>query len=477
LPPPCTLTKSERELKAELSKLEKKRDPLGVLRLERKALALADKLRDDDPETAGCILNLIGISHYRTGGNARACEVLEQQKAMSEAQGNLAGIAAACGNLGLCYYHTGAYRRALELHEQDRALCEALGDRVGAAVASGNLGLCHEHIGNYVLARELHEGHRAVALSQGDRAMVGGACGNIGNCYYRTGEYARARELYEQHRAICEALGDRAGQARACGNLGSCHKRTGDYGRARELHEQERATCEALKDRMGVASACFNLGDCCLNTGDYEQAISYFTEQYNLAKEMKVVISEADAALGVGVALRLLIRDHGRGRVAGAAELPGSPASGSACGDARVQEAGQWLETALDFGCTQARLHLAHLAFGAGDEHTALAHLQRYVSWCVECGPKQCAGCYQARGENVHMLTCGGCRVARFCSAEHQKMASRDASRGGCVFLGKHKDLCGLLGAWRQRVLKQGESPDVLRADMRAFLHGGLVVY
>ena len=32
----------------------------------------------------------------------------------------------------------------------------------------------------------------------------------------------------------------------------------------------------------------------------------------------------------------------------------------------------------------------------------------------------------------VRILTCG-CRVARFCSAEHQKMALRDASRGGCL--------------------------------------------
>jgi len=455
------LTEDERQLKAELSKLEKKRDALGVLRLERKALALADKLRDDDPETARCILNLIGISHYRTGSNARACEVHEQQKAISEAHRDLEGMAAACGNLGLCYYRTGEYGRALELHEQDRALCEALGDRAGAAVACGNLGLCHEHMGNYVRARELHERHRAMAVSKGDRAMLGGACGNIGNCYYRTGEYARARELYEQHRVICEALGDRAGQARACSNLGSCHKRTGDYARARELHEQERAMCEALEDRAGVAGACFNLGDCCLNTGDYEQAISYFTEQYNMAKEMQVVITEADAALGVGVALRILIRDDVRGM---------SPASASACWDARVQEAGQWLQTALDFGCIEARLHLARLAFDAGDKQTALAHLQRYLSWCVECGPKLCAGCYQTRGENVHMLTCGGCRVARFCSAQHQKMASRDASRGGCLFLGRHKDLCGLLGAWRQLVVKDGAAADALRGELLAFL-------
>jgi hypothetical protein len=94
--------------------------------------------------------------------------------------------------------------------------------------------------------------------------------------------------MHEQARAMCEALGDSAGVAKACGNLGVCYKRTGDYGRARELHEQHRAICEALGDRAGLATACGNLGACCLSTWDYGRAISYFTEQYDMAKEMQL---------------------------------------------------------------------------------------------------------------------------------------------------------------------------------------------
>ena len=170
--------------------------------------------------------------------------------------------------------------------------------------------------------------------------------------------------------------------ARACGNLGNCYDSTGDYGRARELHEQDRAICEALGDRAGVAAACGNLGDCCLNTGDYGRAISYFTEQYNMAKELQVGTGQADAALGMGVALRLEVRASVRGRAAGASELPGPHSSASACGDDGVREAEKWLQTALDLGYTAARLHLARLAFDAGQQDTALAHLQDYLSSC-----------------------------------------------------------------------------------------------
>ena len=70
------------------------------------------------------------------------------------------------------------------------------------------------------------------------------------------------------------------------------------------------------------------------------------------------------------------------------------------------------------------------------------------------------------------MLTCGGCHVARFCSADHQKMASKSVASGGpgSLFGGRHKDVCGVLGKWRQQVVKDGMSPDVLRADLLAFL-------
>ena len=135
-----------------------------------------------------------------------------------------------------------------------------------------------------------------------------------------------------------------------------------------------------------------------------------------------------------------------------------------------MNEAEKWLQTALDLGRTAARLHLAHLVFDTGPEDTALAHLQDYLSWCVARGRNWCAGCNQTRGEDAQMLTCGGCRVARFCSADHQKMASKSVASGGCLLEGRHKDVCGVLGKWRQQVVKDGMSPDVLRADLLAFL-------
>jgi hypothetical protein len=105
----------------------------------------------------------------------------------------------------------------------------------------------------------------------------------------------------------------------------------------------------------------------------------------------------------------------------------------------------------------------------AGQEDAALAHLKEHLSWRVQRGRDTCAGCGQTRGEHTPMLTCSGCRVARFCSADHQKMASKKAALGGSLTTGRHKDICGVLRKWRD-VVKNSVSPDSCTAELVAFL-------
>jgi hypothetical protein len=87
----------------------------------------------------------------------------------------------------------------------------------------------------------------------------------------------------------------------------------------------------------------------------------------------------------------------------------------------------------------------------------------------MQRGRDICAGCGQTRGEDTPMLTCSGCHVARFCSADHQKMASRKAALGGSLTMGRHKDICRVLSKWRE-VVKDVVLPDSCTADLVAFL-------
>ena len=67
------------------------------------------------------------------------------------------------------------------------------------------------------------------------------------------------------------------------------------------------------------------------------------------------------------------------------------------------------------------------------------------------------------------MLTCNGCRVARFCCADHQRMASKKPALGGSLTTGRHKDICGVLSKWRA-VVKDGVAPYSCTAELVAFL-------
>jgi hypothetical protein len=250
--------------------------------------------------------------------------------------------------------------------------------------------------------------------------------------------------------------------------------------RAREMHEQDKALCEALGDRAGVATACGNLGSCYCSTSEYMKAISYFETQHAIAEKLGLAKHQAKSAFKMGVAIRLHVRAD---RQAAAASPALSPAAGASRVPGpgslawhlvdRVREAATWLKTALAAGCGSASLHLAHLAFDAGvegdTEDMALDHLKDYLSWLVAQGRDRCHGCEQKRGEDAPMLTCSGCRVAKFCSADHQKMASKSVASGGSLWTGRHKDICGLLRKWRG-VKKDGVSPDSLRADLLGFL-------
>ena len=61
-------------------------------------------------------------------------------------------------------------------------------------------------------------------------------------------------------------------------------------------------------------------------------------------------------------------------------------------------------------------------------------------------------------------------KCSRVGAAALRGFAAQIIILGGILLEGRHKDVCGVLGKWRQQVVKDGMSPDVLRADLLAFL-------
>jgi len=305
------------------------------------------------------------------------------------------------------------------------------------------------------VAGELCKGHRVPRAASGE----GKAYGNLGNAYKSQGDFSKAIKYHGQRLAIAKEVGDRAGEGQAYANLGCAYFSQVGFSKA----------IKEVGDRAGEGRAYGNLGACHMHLNEYVKAVAYFEAQHVMATSLKLAHVQSRAALNMGVALALGVRAARQGPVSGADQAPGphSHSSASACLDDRVREAAKWLQAAFDGGHAFARLHLAHLTFYAGQEDAALAHLKEHLSWRVQRGRDTCAG--QTRGEDTPMLTCSGCRVARFCRADHQRMASKKAALGGSLTRGRHKDFCGVLRKWRD-VVKDGVAPDSCTAELVAFL-------
>ncbi len=217
--------------------------------------------------------------------------------------------------------------------------------------------------------------------------------------------------------------------------------------------------------------------------------MTHFKTAYCIASDLKIKSKQHLSALGLGVMLRLQVRaeqtasapanefdipslDFELGSLALAAKLEASVYLGRTL-DRRLLEGIQYLGIALSGLQGLARLQLAYAFFDAGLENSALEFLKEYLSERVKKGRTWCGGCGQTRGEDAPMLTCGGCGVTRFCSAEHQKLASKRAYFGGS-FNPRHKDECPLLAKWR-KVVKDKVSEDSVEwnsfdDDLKTFL-------
>jgi tetratricopeptide (TPR) repeat protein len=453
------LTAGQADVLLKLQHFTKMHDWRSVTKLERKGNAVADAVRITMPSNAAFVYCILG--------NA--------------------------------YYQAGRFDKAIEYHTQDLAIAKELGWRLEQARAYGNLGGVYEAQGDFGKAIECQTQDLEIAKELGNLKDEGKAYGNLGVTNQGLGDFGKAIEYHTQHLAIANQVGDQGGECRANLNLGICHIHICEYAKSVGYFNAQH-TLAAKVDELSVDLDSEGWGN-----------------GYNT---LKLAGLAGPGALGMGVALRLQIRSDLQRPAAGTSQAPGPhshvdesgveesdiklvmdqtqvirgeaikaleannndlvdailtlsgdsrDSSASACLEDRVYEAEQWLELALKYRQDFARLHLAYLAFDSGDEDAALAHLKAHLSWFVQEGHGECAGCGQTRSEDTPMLKCGHCRVAGFCNAYCQQMASKKAALGGNWFAGRHKDICELLRKWRQD-LKDGVEPGSCTVDLLAFL-------
>jgi tetratricopeptide (TPR) repeat protein len=344
------------------------------------------------------------------------------------------------------------------------------------------LGNAHHFSGNWMKAIWYYEKHIVIAKDLDDREALCMAYGNVGLVCNKLGKYCKAVENTQQAMELAKQIENVSEQLRACRTLAESYEKQGDFLQAIEFNEQCLERHEGDLDVLNRAH--IGLGTCYLRLHEYQKALTYFVKTHAHAVSIDNENKQAMSSMYIGIALMLEARairhrfeavaepdSHvfGSGgrkfgsarkfneepkyaspgpRFGGSGETRAAAALSSESLDEIVDAASDWLENAFEC-CHTAQLHMAQLAFEAGHAEAALEHLKGYLTASVEDARDGCEGCGQPRCQDVAMLTCSGCRVARFCSVDHQKMASKKTSLGGYLWKERHKDICGVLGLWR----------------------------
>jgi tetratricopeptide (TPR) repeat protein len=364
--------------------------------------------------------------------------------------------------------------------------------------AYGNLGAMYNKIGNNDKGIECQTACLEMAKVLENEFEEARAYAQLGISYEQKGEFARAINFNHQSLAIFKKDGDLEKQSKVYNALGMCHLAMNELEKAMSFFNEMkaclvRASTYVNQDLLRVPSEENPRGEDEAGAATDEAGAATDEASNQVENTLKYLQRNRDMQTGVdlniGITLTFQIREARKNSLradlqdlqwlfsadvdaAGTDVERRSPAARALVAqrlDSMLCEAACLLHSTLEKGHTSANLYIAYLKFDAGEESAALKFLKDYLTWLVKRGPKFCCGCGQTRSEDTHMLKCSGCKAARFCSVDHQKMACKKISAGGNVRMGRHNDVCGLLGKWRM-VVKHGVPPESCTEDMLAFL-------
>ena len=241
---------------------------------ERAAKLEADSLRRTGAE-----------AFYREGPEA-AIRTWERSLGQYRAVGDLAGQAAALGNLGAGYYAMGRLERALRHHTRSLELAEAAGDHRTRGNALGNIASVYKDQGEYALAAEFYGRALEVRPLSGDRRGEAADLNNLGLVRSDLGDLQGAQDHFRRALAL-NRRGDRAREAAEnLTNLANVATKRGQYDGALELYEEALSARWETGDRRGEALDLENIGLLHLRWGDYPAALRSLDEAFAILSEV-----------------------------------------------------------------------------------------------------------------------------------------------------------------------------------------------
>ncbi|MEU9254018.1 BTAD domain-containing putative transcriptional regulator [Streptomyces sp. NPDC048270] len=219
--------------------------------------------------------------------------------AAAEADGNLAGQAAAHRSLSSAYLNQSDYEMSVSHDHRALELYRATGSAQGQSAAHNSLCLAAWYVGD--LNEALRHGERCVELgrSTGFRTGEAIATGNVGAILHEMGRLAEAEERLAGALVLYDELGFPTAKALAARNLGAVLYESGQSERARAVLERAAETQRRLGNEVDLAYTYFWLALTMIGSGDRSGALDHLDRGFEIATGE----ARAESYLYVGRAL------------------------------------------------------------------------------------------------------------------------------------------------------------------------------
>ncbi|OFX59263.1 MAG: hypothetical protein A2046_15915 [Bacteroidetes bacterium GWA2_30_7] len=252
--------------------------------------------------------NNLGVNYLYIGNYNEALEFLEKSLKICKESNYKNQEATAYLNIGMIKLYQGSYDIAVSFYLKSLKIYEAMNEKNGIAKCFANIGMVYHYQMNYEKATEYYLKAMNIFEEINDKNALANMYNNLGTLYSDQKNYNTALEFFFKAVKASEELGDISGLSGCYGNIGNVYNYQGDYNKAIEYYLKSMKLSEELGDKNSQSLAYIllayvntSLSDSAALTenqriGYLNKAIEWGTKGMELAKEIKAVPLEKDAA-------------------------------------------------------------------------------------------------------------------------------------------------------------------------------------
>lgn len=253
-------------------------------------------LKDGDGEIASSILRRVARTYVDDGQFDVAVDCLSAALAVSEALGEMLGVAHAYNSMAGCHLLRGNLDQAVQLYAKAKACAAETGEERLKAMISQNLGIIASMSGDLTAALDHYAASLVTYRTAGLREYVGPLLNNMGLVFTQLERFDEAQAAYDEAIAHCRSTDDTANRLLALINSTDLWLARGDIDRASSLCEAVMREAGSTADHRALGETHKYMGIIARTRGNLQQAEAHFETAYTHATRREDLLLAAETA-------------------------------------------------------------------------------------------------------------------------------------------------------------------------------------